>query len=195
MTKKMPTVPGVPTVHVRTRAEWRAWLQAHHATVSEIWLVFDKRHTGKPAIDYEDAVEESLCFGWVDSLIRRLDENRYARKFTPRRPDSKWSTINRRRYARVKAQGLLAEAGRQRPPTAKSGDAPPRPADPKAVPAYIAKAFKANRAAWETFERLAPSHRWRYVIWIEDAKRPETREKRLREAIEKLLAQQTLGLK
>jgi len=186
----------LPTVHVRTRQAWRDWLQAHHATITEIWLVFDKAHTGKAAVPYEDAVEEALCFGWVDSLITRLDDTRYARKFTPRKPDSKWSTINRRRYARAQEQGLLAEAGKQRPPTARSGDKPARSeGKSKEVPAYIAKAFKANRAVWATFERLASSHRRNYVGWIDQAKRPETREKRIREAIERLAAGQTLGLK
>ena len=185
----------IPTVQVRTRAEWRAWLQANHASVAEIWLVFDKRHTGKPAVEYEDSVEEALCFGWVDSLIRRIDDNRYARKFTPRKPDSFWSTINRRRYERVQAQGLLTEAGLQRPPTSRIRDAPPRPPRGQDVPDYIAKALKKHRAAWATFEKLAPSHRWHYVMWIDQAKRPETRERRLQQAIEMLASGQTLGLK
>jgi uncharacterized protein YdeI (YjbR/CyaY-like superfamily) len=191
MTKKSTT----PTVHVRTRAEWRAWLQAHHDSVAEIWLVFDKRHTGQPAIPYEDAVEEALCFGWVDSLIKRLDESRYARKFTPRKPDAKWSSINKRRWERMQAQGLLTEAGKQRPPAATTTDAAPRPPRDRDTPPYIARAFKANRAAWAFFETLAPSHRWHYVVWIDSAKRPETREKRIREAIRRLAAGETLGLK
>ena len=187
------------TVRARTRREWRDWLASHHDTVAEIWLVFDRQHTGRSCVAYEDAVEEALCFGWVDSLITRLDDERYARKFTPRKPDSKWSTINRKRYARMKEQGLLAEAGIARPPTARSGDAPPRPAEADAwavkPPAYIERAFKANAAAWKTFTGLAPSHRRHYVGWIAIAKRPETREKRLREAIGLLAKGQKLGLK
>jgi len=77
------------TLEVGSRREWRAWLQDHHDSEAEIWLVFPKRHTGRASLSYDDAVEEALCFGWVDSLIRRLDDDRYARKFTPRRPDSK----------------------------------------------------------------------------------------------------------
>jgi uncharacterized protein YdeI (YjbR/CyaY-like superfamily) len=90
---------AIATLDVRSRAEWRAWLRGHHDSVAEIWLVFHKRHTRKKSVPYEDAIEEALCFGWVDSLVRRLDERRYARKFTPRRPDSRWSKINLRRYA------------------------------------------------------------------------------------------------
>src|SRR5213075_2717902 len=96
------------TLDVHSRAQWRAWLEKHHDSESEVWLVFYKLHTGRKSPPYEDAVEEALCFGWVDSLVRRLDDDRFARKFTPRKPDSKWSSINRRRYADLQARGLLA---------------------------------------------------------------------------------------
>src|SRR6516225_5280720 len=112
------------TLDVRTRPDWRQWLQEHHDSESEIWLVFHKRHTAEPSLGYDDAVEEALCFGWIDSLIRRLDDDRYARKFTPRKADSAWSTINQRRYADLKARGLLAAPGLERAPTGRSGDAP-----------------------------------------------------------------------
>src|SRR5688572_3231771 len=108
------------TLNVRSRRQWRNWLQRHHDSVSEIWLVFPKRHTAEKCLSYDDAVEEALCFGWIDSLVRRLDEDRYARKFTPRKPDSRWSTINRQRYAKLKASGLLAAPGRERAPTERS---------------------------------------------------------------------------
>ena len=112
------------TLDVPTLAAWRKWLAAHHDSESEIWLVFHKVHTGQPTIAYSDALDEALCFGWVDSLIKRLDDDRYARKFTPRKADSRWSTVNRKRYAALKASGRLMPAGIARPPTAKSGDAP-----------------------------------------------------------------------
>src|SRR6266542_4161515 len=142
------------TVHAQTRQEWREWLRTHHRTESEIWLVFHKRHTRLTDVAYDDAVEEALCFGWIDSLITRLDDDRYARKFTPRKPDSRWSTINRQRYARMQASGLLTEAGVQRPPTARSGDAPRPATSLAALPRDIARAFKTNPAAWATFEQL-----------------------------------------
>src|SRR5437016_14683221 len=113
------------TFNAQTLKHWRKWLADHHDSESEIWLVFYKQHTGRASIDYLDAIDEALCFGWIDSLIKRLDEDRYARKFTPRKPDSKWSTINRQRYAKLKAAGLLAAPGLARMPTRRSGDAPP----------------------------------------------------------------------
>jgi uncharacterized protein YdeI (YjbR/CyaY-like superfamily) len=181
------------TLEVHSRSQWRRWLQKHHDSMAEIWLVFHKRHTGEKCIAYEDAVEEALCFGWIDSLIKRLDDDRYARKFTPRKPDSRWSTINRRRYAKMKAEGRLAAPGLERPPTAKSGDAPPRwtPGDTT----YIENAFKTNAKAWATFQQLSPSCQRAYLGWIDTAKRDETKQKRLREAVTLLAAGKKLGIK
>ncbi len=184
---------ALKTVVAQTRERWRAWLANHHDSESEVWLVFNKRHAGRPSISYDDAVEEALCFGWIDSIIRRLDDKRYARKFTPRRPDSRWSTSNRQRYAALQARGLLTPAGLQRAPTGRSYDAP-RPSA-SAVPKYIQQALRTRPAAWNHFERLAPSYRRMYVAWIDAAKRPETKQRRLREAMELLAAGRKLGLK
>ncbi len=183
------------TLDVRSRRQWRDWLQQHHDLESELWLVFHKRHTREQSLSHDDAVEEALCFGWVDSLIKRLDDDRYARKFTPRKPDSRWSTINRRRYAELKARGLLAPPGLARAPTAasRSGDAP-RPSV-SVLPSYIEKALRANAEAWKNFDQLAPSHRRNYIGWIDSAKQQETKERRLREAISLLAAGKKLGMK
>ena len=186
-------VKKLKTLTVRGLQQWREWLEAHHAAEDEIWLVFPKRHTLAQSISYDDAIEEALCFGWVDSLVKRLDDDRYARKFTPRKADSRWSTINRQRYAKLKAAGRLAAPGLARAPTKRSGDAP-RPAL-SAVPPYIETRLKANARAWKFFEQLAPSYRRAYIGWIDSAKREETRQKRLREAITLLAARQKLGLK
>ena len=91
-------------VFSKTLDEWREWLAEHHDSESEVWLIFHKLHTGVASIDYKEALDEALCFGWVDSLLKRLDDRRYARKFTPRRADSRWSTTNRERYADTQSQ-------------------------------------------------------------------------------------------
>lgn len=181
------------TLDVGTRQQWRAWLEKHHASSPGVWLVFYKDHAPAESIAYEDSVREALCFGWIDSLVKRLDDDRYARKFTPRQPGSKWSTINRRRYADLEARGLLAAPGVERAPTGRSGDAP-RPAV-SAIPPYIETQLRANAQAWSYFERLAPSYRRLYIGWIDSAKRAETKEKRLREAIGLLAAGKKIGLK
>src|SRR5919202_3150723 len=111
----MPTQLG--TLDVRTRQQWRAWLAKHHTSSPGIWLVFHKRHTGVKSMPYEDTVREALCFGWIDSLIKRLDDQRYAIKVAPRQPTSKWSAINRRRWMELKAAGLLTAAGLAAAPT------------------------------------------------------------------------------
>jgi uncharacterized protein YdeI (YjbR/CyaY-like superfamily) len=182
----------VPTLDIRTRQEWRTWLEKNYAASTGIWLVFHKRHTGVAAIPYEDAVREALCFGWVDSLIKRLDDDRYVRKFTPRTPTSAWSAINRRRWAELRDAGLLAPPGAAASPAGKRLAAPP--AVP-GLPAYIARALKSNAKAWKFFQQLAPTYRRHFLMWIHSAKRPETREKRIRGAIALLAAGKKLGLK
>ena len=177
---------------VRTRKQWRDWLAQHHASSAGIWLVRHKQHTGVDAIPYEDLACEALCFGWVDSLVKRLDDNRYAIKVTPRKPTSKWSDENRRRWNELKAAGLLAPAGVAAAPTANRYAAhPPIPE----LPAYLAKAIKTNGKAWKFFQQLARTYRRDFVVWIHIAKRPETRAKRIRAAIALLAAGKTLGLK
>jgi uncharacterized protein YdeI (YjbR/CyaY-like superfamily) len=184
---------SIKTIEVSSRQEWRKWLNENYDSQPEIWLVFRKRHTGAASLEYTDAVEEALCFGWIDSLVKRLDDELYARKFTPRKADSKWSTINRRRYADLSARGLLAAPGLQRPPTTRSGDAP-RPSS-IAIPRYIEERLKANQRAWGYFERLAPSYRRAYIAWVDSAKREETKEKRLQEMLSLLASGKKLGLK
>jgi uncharacterized protein YdeI (YjbR/CyaY-like superfamily) len=177
---------------IRNRRHWRTWLEDHHASSPGIWLVFYKDRTGVQSIPYEDSVREALCFGWIDSLIKRLDDQRYARKFTPRQPTSKWSDINRKRWGELKRSGLLAAAGIAAAPT--DNKYPPRPKIPD-LPAYIARALKDSPPAWRSFQDLAPTHRRDFVVWIHTAKRPETREKRIRESIVLLAAGKKLGLK
>ena len=180
------------TLDVRTREQWRRWLGKHHASSPGVWLVRHKRHTGVKSMAYEDLVSEALCFGWVDSLIKRLDDDRFAIKVTPRQPMSKWSDVNRRRWNELEAAGLLAAPGQAAAPTGNRYA--PRPRIPQ-LPAYIAIAIKTNLRAWQHFQALAPTHRRDFVVWIHTAKRPETRERRIRESIELLAAGKKLGLK
>ena len=178
---------NLPTLDPQTRGSWREWLAANHTASPGVWLTFLKP---KSSMTYNDSVEEALCFGWVDSLIKRIDDERYARLFTPRKPDSKWSTLNRRRYADMRSRGLLAPAGVERPPTDRSGDAP-RPAG---VPPYFERELKKHAAARAAFERLRPSHRRQYIAWVDSAKKEETKLRRLGEAIRMLTEGKRLGI-
>jgi uncharacterized protein YdeI (YjbR/CyaY-like superfamily) len=180
------------TIDARTRRQWRAWLEKHHASSPGVWLIRYKQHTGLGSMPLEDLVREALCFGWIDSLIKRLDEDRFAIKVTPRKPTSKWSDINRRRWKELEAAGLLTPPGLAAAPTDNRYAPPPSIPD---LPGYVASAFRTSPEAWRHFQALAPTHRRRFVGWIHTAKRPETRDRRIRESIELLAAGKTLGLK
>jgi uncharacterized protein YdeI (YjbR/CyaY-like superfamily) len=169
--------------------QWRTWLRRNHDSVSEIWLVF--RKGGAPALSYEDAICEALCWGWVDSLIKRLDDERYARKFTPRKLDSRWSTLNRRRYEEMRKRGLLQKPGIDRPPTDRNGDTP----KVAGFPSYIEKALRSDPRVWSEWERLAPSCRRQYLGWIDSAKKDETKQRRLAEALARVSTGQKLAMK
>src|SRR2546423_1064270 len=184
------------TFSPKTVDQWRQWLTEHHDSESEVWLVFHKVHTGVALIDYKDALDEALCFGWVDSLVKRLSAQRYARKFTPRRADSRWSTVNRARYAALKASGRLEPAGINRSPTDRKYDPlPPRFKMPAKVPAHIQNALTKHPAALRHFEALAPSHRRRYFAWIESAKLVEPKARLVKKRYHLFTACTTLGLK
>ena len=180
------------TLEVRSRQEWRIWLERHHTSSPGVWLVFRKGRAQVESILYEDSIREALCFGWIDSLVKRLDDDRHARKFTPRKPASKWSESNRKRWAELKRDGLLTSAGVAAAPTKRTYA--PRAAPP-GMRAYIAKAFKGNPKAWGFFQKLAPTYQRHFVLWIHTAKRLATREKRIRESMVLLEAGRKLGLK
>ena len=177
---------------IRTRVKWRAWLEIHHGSSPGVWVVFPKAHTGARRMLYEDFVRSALCFGWIDSLVKRIDDDRFAIKVTPRKPASKWSDINRRRWQELKTAGLLSPAGLAAAPTANTYARKPKIPE---LPSYIRKAFRSNPAAWTFFQTLPSRQRRNFVVWIHMAKRPETRERRIRESLALLAAGRRLGLK
>jgi uncharacterized protein YdeI (YjbR/CyaY-like superfamily) len=167
-------------------------------TEAGIWLVFYKKETAKPTIEYEAAVEEALCFGWIDGVLRKLDDARYARKFTPRRDNSGWSALNKKRAEKMIGEGKMTEAGLAKIKAAKESgrwDKDPRPAISFDVPPDLAKALARNKEAKKNFERLAPSHRRHYIAWIAVAKKAETKKRRIHESIALLEQGQKLGLR
>lgn len=187
------------TVEAKDRAEWRAWLAEHHDKEAEIWLVYYKKGTGVASIDYESSVEEALCYGWVDSLIKKIDDRKYARKFTPRKDDSKWSPSNIKRVKKLIKEGLMTEFGLQKVEAAKQSGKWDEPVQSPALgfemhPEFV-EALKKNEKAKETFDNLAPTYQKQYLGWIEVAKRQETRQKRIQESIRLLERGERLGLK
>jgi uncharacterized protein YdeI (YjbR/CyaY-like superfamily) len=185
------------TLYVTSRDEWRAWLANHHASESEIWLIYYKVHSGQPRIPYEDAVEEALCFGWIDSIVKRIDVQRYAQKFTPRRDCSTWSKSNIERARRLISEGRMTEVGLAKIDLAALGEEPraKQGVHQHDIPGFVKQALMASPRAWKRFESLAASYRRNYIRWVMDAKREVTRERRLREVISVLEQNKKLGLK
>lgn len=179
-------------VHAETREEWRAWLEKHRATETEAWLVFPKKHTGRPRVSYDAAVEEALCFGWIDSIARTLDGDHSVQRFTPRKDRTNWSAPNLERVKRLTAEGKMTEAGiavlhpdpDYRPPERVGAEPPP----------WLEEALREHPAAWKFFQGLAPSHRKNYVRWITEAKKEETQQRRLQQALGMLERGEKLGI-
>jgi uncharacterized protein YdeI (YjbR/CyaY-like superfamily) len=178
--------------------QWHKWLLQNHAKTDSIWLEFHKKSSLKKSINYDEALDEALCFGWIDSIIKRIDENIYVRKFSKRNAISKWSLINKKRVENLIKSGRMSKAGYDIINKAKengSWDRPDRIPIIKEVPEVFQKALDKNKPAKEYFNSLAPSHRKRYIMWIGTAKRKETSEKRINEAISMLKSKMPLGLK
>ena len=169
----------------KSSADFRKWLERHHATAQELWVGYYKKDSGKPSITWPESVDEALCFGWIDGLRKRVDATSYKIRFTPRRPRSIWSAVNIRR-----AEELI-KAGRMQPAGLKAFEA--RTEDRSRVYSYeqkdepldeqYARQLRANKQAWKFFQAQPPGYRKMMTRWIVSAKKEETRQKRLAQLI------------
>ena len=171
----------IPTVQPRSRKEWRAWLQKHHARASGVWLRFAKKASGLPTVSYNDAVEEALCFGWIDGLMRPVDDRFYMQHFTPRKAKSVWAQSNKLRVARLIDEGLMTPAGLAAIEAAKACGSWDTLAAAEAlkVPTELRKAINANARAKKHWPAFTESQRKQFLYYLASAKRAETREKRI----------------
>ena len=169
----------VPRYQPEGRAAWRKWLRANHAKSSGVWLVFLKGPARQ--MTYEAAVEEALCFGWIDSLVRSIDEGSYMQLFTPRKPKSNWSALNKRRVASLIARKLMTPAGLAKIEAAKKNGSWTKldAVEAMTVPADLARALAANTRAMAFFDAVAPSSRKGMLYWVNGVKSPELRAKRV----------------
>jgi uncharacterized protein YdeI (YjbR/CyaY-like superfamily) len=168
-----------------SREDWRQWLADNHDSVPGIYFVFYKKKTGTPTLTYGEAVEEALCFGWIDSLPKKVDGERHALKFSPRKPKSVWSKPNKERVERLLSSGMMTPIGLAKIELAKqngSWDAL-NDSDALFIPADLEKAFLANQEAFSNFECFPPGSRKIILAWINAAKRPETRTARIAETV------------
>ena len=179
--------------------DWREWLAKNHTAKEIIWLVYFKKHTGKLSLDYVDSVKEALCYGWIDSLVKRIDDERFMRKFTPRRKGSVWSKYNLERIKQLREEGRMQPAGMESIKgidlDADGYEGPAKKVNIGEIPCFVFKALEDYPDALISFRQLAPSYKKAYIGWITEAKKEETRYKRLSEMVEKLKKGKTLGIK
>jgi uncharacterized protein YdeI (YjbR/CyaY-like superfamily) len=181
----VPPPPAAPddSVEVTTLAQWRAWLQANHTRLASVWLVTYKKGASRPSVSYDDVVSEALCWGWIDSLPRKLDAERTMLRFSPRSRNTGWSALNKRRVARMLAEHRMQPAGLAKIEAAKADGSWSRldAVDALEVPADLAKALKAQKGAAAAFDGFPRSVKRGILEWILGAKKPETRAKRILE--------------
>ena len=165
------------TLYITKRKDWRAWLKKHYQTEKEIWLVYPKKETGKPRIEYNDAVEEALCFGWIDSIVKKLDETSTAQRFSPRKPKAKYSQANIERLRTLMSKKKVVK---------EVADTLKETLNEKfVIPPDILKAIRNSKTAWRNFQKFSDPYKRIRIAFIEGArKRPTEFKKRLRYFIE-----------
>jgi uncharacterized protein YdeI (YjbR/CyaY-like superfamily) len=184
-TTGMPAEP-FPLLYVPGRTAWRGWLEQHYHSEPDVWLVYYRKETGKPRVAYNDAVEEALCFGWIDSIVRSIDAERFAQRFSPRRPGSAYSQPNRERLRR------LADGGSVASDVLPAVEAILR--EPFVEPADVLEALQADPAGWANFERYSGAYRRIRIAFVDHARsRPEEFQKRLRHLIRMNAANRQFG--
>lgn len=183
-----------PQREFRSAKEWRKWLASNHSKARVLWVVFSKKAKKGTTLSYAEALEEALCYGWIDSIIKRIDDEKYRQKFTPRANTQNWSERNIGIVRKLIAEGRMTKYGRVK----ISDEILNRKAaqtTPPELDAEIERLFRANEKAWNNFTDLAPSYRKQYVGWIQSAKKSETRLKRAKEALASLEKGRKLGMK
>ncbi len=173
------------TIYAGNRKAWRQWLDKYHRTSSGIWLIYYKVKSGKPSVQYSEAVKEALCFGWIDSKVKSLDEERYQQIFTPRKPKSVWSKLNKQYIEELIEQGLMTEAGLKKINTAKQDGSWTTLDEIEALimPTDLKQALEADEIANQNFGAFGNSAKKNVLFWIDSAKRPETRLKRIEQTV------------
>lgn len=191
-------------IYFSNRKSFREWLDINHDRSPGIWMIFYKKHADNQCIKYREALEEALCYGWIDSIIKKVDDDRYVRKYTPRTNISKWSDLNKKIVLSLIEKGQMTEAGLQKiDDYVKTGRVTWKNKELKKykkkteihVPDFILKELAENEPALANFNNLARTYKRHYIMWITSAVREETIRKRLKESIELLKGNRKLGLK
>lgn len=182
-------VKPVDVTHFESPDAFGAWLDAHHAEADSLWVGYWKKHTGRASQTWEQSVDEALCFGWIDGIRQRIDEDAYTIRFTPRRPGSIWSLRNVTRYEALQLEGRIRPAGEAawaRRREAKTGVYSFEQARPRELSPEMVARLRSDPAIWAAWEARPPGYRRRSTHWLTAAKREATRERRLQALIEDL---------
>jgi uncharacterized protein YdeI (YjbR/CyaY-like superfamily) len=185
------------TLYVANRKAWRAWLAAHHSREKEIWLLYYKKQSGKPRIPYNDAVEEALCYGWIDSTLKPVDSERYAQRFTPRKPKANWSAMNIERLRRLLRQRKVTKAGLEAASSVleRARTRPAKMTSHREIPPDILRALKSDPATWRNFSRFPASYKRIRIGWIDGSRsRPEIFRQRLNYFLRMTAANKRFGM-
>ena len=172
----------------KNKEEWRAWLKNNHATQTEVWLVHYKKKSNKKSISHFDAVKEAICFGWIDSKLKRIDEERFILRYSPRKEKSVWSKINKETAERMLLLGKMTEAGLEKINLAKEQGLWETAYTNKVkerLPSDLKHALMVDKVAWNNFDNFANSYRNMYIGWVKNAKTDVTRKKRIREVVKR----------
>jgi uncharacterized protein YdeI (YjbR/CyaY-like superfamily) len=183
-------------LHLQSRDEWRGWLQANHAAETEAWLVILKKQTAGPGVYLDEALDEAVCFGWIDSVMKSPKADFYYLRFTPRKPGSVWSVSNQQRVERLIAQGRMTEAGMAKVREAMQNgewEAAIRREDTSILPDDLRQSLEGNPTAQANFERYPTSQKKQFLYWLASAKTEKTRQKRLQQIVEMAANNRRLG--
>lgn len=184
-------------LYLKNRKEWRKWLKENHSIEKEVWLIYFKKHTDKIRIPYEDAVEEALCFGWIDSIVKRIDDEKYCQRFTPRKENSGWSESNKKRVRKLVEEKRMTKIGLEKINAAKQNGMWYKTISSQKkykMPFEFINKLEKNTRAFKFYYSLSTSQQKQFVIWIASAKKTETRSKRSEKAILLLKKKEKLGM-
>jgi uncharacterized protein YdeI (YjbR/CyaY-like superfamily) len=184
-------------LYFKNRNEWRAWLETNHKNSKEVWLIHYKKSSSKKSINHVDAVEEALCFGWIDSKLKKIDKDRFILKYTPRKSKSVWSKINKEKAEEMVALGKMTQSGLDKIEEAKRQglwDIAYTNKVKDRIPSDLKQALLVNSKAWYNFQHFANSYRNMYIGWVKSAKSEETRKRRIREVFKRSIDNKKPGI-
>lgn len=177
--------------------EWRKWLEKNHDKEKGVWLIHYRKDTGKRNLSYNEALEEALCFGWIDSRLKKVDAERFVLKFSPRKADSIWSQVNKEKAEQLIKSGRMTDAGLAKIEEAKKNGSWDRAYTNRVrneIPPDLEKALREDKTAWNNFQHFANSYRNTYIFWLNEAKTEETRKRRIAEIVKRSVLNRKPGM-